>query len=109
MSSPSDAEVIGRSLGAPEAFGLIYDRHAATLLRFLGRRGASESRRADRRAVPDRVRAAQDVRHVARERAPVAVRDRRESAAKAPARLRGLPLRYPDPSYTATTMLGWPR
>jgi RNA polymerase sigma-70 factor (ECF subfamily) len=38
MSSPSDAEVIGRSLGQPEAFGLIYDRHAATLLRFLGRR-----------------------------------------------------------------------
>ena len=30
MSSPSDAEVIGRSLGEPEAFGLIYDRHAAT-------------------------------------------------------------------------------
>ena len=38
MSSPSDAEVIGRSLGEPEAFGLIYDRHAATLLCFLGRR-----------------------------------------------------------------------
>jgi len=38
MSSPSDAEVIGRSLGEPEVFGLIYDRHAATLLRFLGRR-----------------------------------------------------------------------
>jgi RNA polymerase sigma factor (sigma-70 family) len=38
MSSLSDAEVIGRSLGEPEAFGLIYDRHAATLLRFLGRR-----------------------------------------------------------------------
>jgi RNA polymerase sigma factor (sigma-70 family) len=38
MSSPSDAEVIGRSLGEPESFGLIYDRHAATLLRFLGRR-----------------------------------------------------------------------
>src|SRR5256886_5155144 len=38
MSSPSDAEVIGRSLSEPEAFGLIYDRHAATLLRFLGRR-----------------------------------------------------------------------
>ena len=38
MISPSDAEVIGRSLGEPEAFGLIYDRHAATLLRFLGRR-----------------------------------------------------------------------
>ena len=38
MSSPSDAEVVGRSLAEPEAFGLIYDRHAATLLRFLGRR-----------------------------------------------------------------------
>src|SRR5215472_11635280 len=38
MSPPSDAEVIGRSLGEPEAFGLIYDRHAAPLLRFLGRR-----------------------------------------------------------------------
>jgi hypothetical protein len=38
MTSPSDAEVIGRSLGKPEAFGLIYDRHAPTLLRFLGRR-----------------------------------------------------------------------
>jgi RNA polymerase sigma factor (sigma-70 family) len=38
VSSPSDAEVIGRSLDEPEAFGLIYDRHAATLLRFLGRR-----------------------------------------------------------------------
>lgn len=38
MSPPSDAEVIGRSLDEPEAFGLIYDRHAATLLRFLGRR-----------------------------------------------------------------------
>jgi RNA polymerase sigma-70 factor (ECF subfamily) len=38
MSPPSDGEVIGRSLGEPEAFGLIYDRHAPTLLRFLGRR-----------------------------------------------------------------------
>jgi hypothetical protein len=27
MSSPSDAEVIARSLSEPEAFGLIYDRH----------------------------------------------------------------------------------
>jgi RNA polymerase sigma factor (sigma-70 family) len=40
MGAPSDAEVIGRSLGEPEAFGLIYDRHAAALLRFLGRRVA---------------------------------------------------------------------
>ena len=38
MSAPSDAAVIGRSLDEPEAFGLIYDRHAAALLRFLGRR-----------------------------------------------------------------------
>jgi RNA polymerase sigma-70 factor (ECF subfamily) len=38
MSSPSDAEVIVRSFDEPEAFGLIYDRHSATLLRFLGRR-----------------------------------------------------------------------
>ena len=42
MSSPSDAEVIGRSQGEPEAFGLIYDRHAATLLRFLGRRAGAK-------------------------------------------------------------------
>src|SRR5881296_4444987 len=41
MSSPSDAEVIGRSPSEPEAFGLIYDRHAATLLRFLGRRAGA--------------------------------------------------------------------
>src|SRR5207245_4119118 len=38
VSVPSDAEVIDRSLDQPEAFGLIYDRHAATVLRFLGRR-----------------------------------------------------------------------
>ena len=44
MSPPSDAEVVGRSLAEPEAFGLIYDRHAATLLRFLGRRvGAKDA------------------------------------------------------------------
>jgi RNA polymerase sigma-70 factor (ECF subfamily) len=42
VNSPSDAEVIGRSLGEPEAFGLIYDRHAAALLRFLGRRVGAE-------------------------------------------------------------------
>jgi RNA polymerase sigma-70 factor (ECF subfamily) len=41
MSSASDAEVVGRSLAEPEAFGLIYDRHAATLLRFLGRRAGA--------------------------------------------------------------------
>jgi RNA polymerase sigma-70 factor (ECF subfamily) len=42
MSFPSDSEVIGRSLHEPEAFGLIYDRHAATVLRFLGRRIGAE-------------------------------------------------------------------
>jgi RNA polymerase sigma-70 factor (ECF subfamily) len=42
MSFPPDAEVIGRSLDDPEAFGLIYDRHAATVLRFLGRRVGAE-------------------------------------------------------------------
>ena len=42
MDCPSDAEVIGRSLGEPEAFGLIYDRHAPTVLRFLGRRAGAE-------------------------------------------------------------------
>jgi RNA polymerase sigma-70 factor (ECF subfamily) len=42
VSSPSDAEVIGRSLEDPDAFGLIYDRHAATVLRFLGRRVGAE-------------------------------------------------------------------
>ena len=42
MSVPSDTEVIGRSLHEPEAFGLIYDRHAATLLRFLGRRAGAK-------------------------------------------------------------------
>jgi RNA polymerase sigma factor (sigma-70 family) len=41
MSSPPDGEVIGRSLGEPEAFGLIYDRHAPALLRFLGRRAGA--------------------------------------------------------------------
>src|SRR5213594_4012774 len=42
VNSPSDAEVIGRSLDQPEAFGLIYDRHAPTVLRFLGRRVGAE-------------------------------------------------------------------
>ncbi len=42
VNSPSDAQVIGRSLDEPEAFGLIYDRHAATVLRFLGRRVGAE-------------------------------------------------------------------
>ena len=43
VNAPSDAEVIGRSRDDPEAFGLIYDRHAATVLRFLGRRVGAES------------------------------------------------------------------
>jgi len=42
MSSSSDADVIGRSLDMPEAFGLIYDRHAGALLRFLGRRASAK-------------------------------------------------------------------
>jgi DNA-directed RNA polymerase specialized sigma24 family protein len=42
VSSLSDAEVIGRSLDQPEAFGLIYDRHAPFVLRFLGRRVGAE-------------------------------------------------------------------
>ena len=43
MDSPSDAEAIARSLDEPEAFGLVYDRHAATVLRFLGRRVGAEA------------------------------------------------------------------
>src|SRR5438093_9399815 len=42
VNSRSDGEVIGRSLDQPEAFGLIYDRHAATVLRFLGGRAGAE-------------------------------------------------------------------
>jgi len=42
MSPPSDAEVIGRSVDEPEVFGLIYDRHAPALLRFLGRRAGAK-------------------------------------------------------------------
>src|SRR4029450_5888900 len=38
MDSPSDAEVIGRSLDEPEAFCLVYEPHPAPVLRFLGRR-----------------------------------------------------------------------
>jgi RNA polymerase sigma factor (sigma-70 family) len=43
VSSPSDAAVISLSLDEPEAFGLIYDRHAAVVLRFLGRRVGAEA------------------------------------------------------------------
>ena len=42
VSPPSDAAVIGLSLDEPEAFGLLYDRHAAVVLRFLGRRVGAE-------------------------------------------------------------------
>jgi RNA polymerase sigma factor (sigma-70 family) len=42
MKSPSDAEVIGRSLADAEAFAGIYERHAEALLRFLGRRVGAE-------------------------------------------------------------------
>ena len=38
MKSPSDAEVLGRSLGDPEAFAAIFDRHAETVFRYLVRR-----------------------------------------------------------------------
>lgn len=43
VNPSSDAEVIGRSLDEPEVFGLVYDRHAATVLRFLGRRVGPEA------------------------------------------------------------------
>src|SRR5260370_10812252 len=43
VNPPSDAEVMGRWLDEPEAFGLVYDRHAATVLRFLGRRVGAEA------------------------------------------------------------------
>jgi RNA polymerase sigma-70 factor, ECF subfamily len=42
MTCPSDADVIARSLVEAEVFGLIYDRHAPALLRFLGRRVGAE-------------------------------------------------------------------
>jgi RNA polymerase sigma-70 factor (ECF subfamily) len=34
----SDSSVIAASLGTPAAFGILFDRHGATLLRFLARR-----------------------------------------------------------------------
>ena len=42
VSPPSDAAVIGLSVDEPEAFGVIYDRHAPTVLRFLGRRAGAD-------------------------------------------------------------------
>src|SRR5436190_14903696 len=86
MSSPSDAEVIGRSLGEPEAFGLIYDRHAATLLRFLGRRAGAKVAEG---LVGELFRVAFERRTTfdgSRGSTPVAIRDRLEPVAEAPAR-----------------------
>ncbi|RBY93696.1 RNA polymerase subunit sigma-70 [Blastococcus sp. TF02-8] len=37
-SAPSDAELMARSLDDPEAFAPLFDRHAATVHRYLGRR-----------------------------------------------------------------------
>ena len=85
MDSPSDAEVIGRSLGEPEAFGLIYDRHAATLLRFLGRRaGAKVAEGSSASCSGSRSSGARRSKRRG-ERTPVAVRDRLEPVAEAPA------------------------
>jgi hypothetical protein len=87
VSSLSDAEVIGRSLDQPEAFGLIYDRHAPSVLRFLGRRVGAEVAEGlagelfriafERRRTFDVSRAGA---------LPWPVRDRLESVAEAPAR-----------------------
>jgi RNA polymerase sigma-70 factor (ECF subfamily) len=43
MTDPSDAEVIGRSLGDPGAFATLFDRHAAPLLRYLVRRVGADA------------------------------------------------------------------
>ena len=37
-AQPSDAEVLARSLAEPEAFALLFDRHATAVHRYLGRR-----------------------------------------------------------------------
>jgi RNA polymerase sigma factor (sigma-70 family) len=37
-TGPSDAELIARSVGEPEHFALLFDRHAAAVHRYLGRR-----------------------------------------------------------------------
>ena len=42
MSSGSDADVIGRSLVDPQAFGEIFARHAEALLRYAARRAGRE-------------------------------------------------------------------
>jgi RNA polymerase sigma factor (sigma-70 family) len=77
VSLPSDAEVIGRSLDEPEVFGLIYDRHAATVLRFLGSNLLLKHRRGEAR----RLRAS------ARMAAPREAAEARASAAALDARL----------------------
>ena len=38
QSQPTDGELIGRSVGDPECFATLFDRHAATVHRYLGRR-----------------------------------------------------------------------
>jgi RNA polymerase sigma factor (sigma-70 family) len=43
MGEEADAEVIGRSLGHPEAFAVIFDRHAASVGRYLARRVGREA------------------------------------------------------------------
>lgn len=42
MDDASDAAVVARSLASPEVFGELYDRHAATLLRYMTRRVGSD-------------------------------------------------------------------
>jgi RNA polymerase sigma-70 factor (ECF subfamily) len=43
MSSGSDADVIGRSLSDPQAFGAIFARHAEAILRYAARRAGREA------------------------------------------------------------------
>jgi RNA polymerase sigma-70 factor (ECF subfamily) len=43
MSPASDADVIGRSLADPPAFGAIFDRHAEAILRYAARRAGREA------------------------------------------------------------------
>lgn len=38
MSGATDAQLVARSIGNPEAFGEVYDRHAPALMRYLVRR-----------------------------------------------------------------------
>src|SRR4051812_11503401 len=39
VPGPSDGELIARSLDEPECFAVLFDRHAAAVHRYLGRRG----------------------------------------------------------------------